>query len=82
MHHRGRGSDCGHQARFARENGYIESFNAPLRDDLLDGEIFYTVKEAAQLGGETADALTSSPDQSVGTGQPRFTRHNLIGASF
>ena len=24
------------------ENGYIESFNARLRDELLDGEIFYS----------------------------------------
>lgn len=28
------------------ENGYVESFNACLRDELLDGEIFYTLKEA------------------------------------
>jgi transposase InsO family protein len=28
------------------ENGYIESFNARLRDELLDGEIFYTLKVA------------------------------------
>ena len=28
------------------ENGYIESFNARLRDELLDGEIFYTLNEA------------------------------------
>ena len=28
------------------ENGYIESFNARLRDELLEGEIFYTLKEA------------------------------------
>jgi len=28
------------------ENGYSESFNARLRDELLDGEIFYTLKEA------------------------------------
>ena len=28
------------------ENGYIESFNARLRDELLDGEIFYSLKEA------------------------------------
>ena len=27
------------------ENGYIESFNARLRDELLDGEIFYTLRE-------------------------------------
>jgi len=27
-------------------NGYIESFNACLRDELLNGEIFYTLREA------------------------------------
>ncbi len=27
------------------ENGYIECFNARLRDELLNGEIFYTLKE-------------------------------------
>lgn len=28
------------------ENGYIESFNGKLRDELLNGEVFYTLKEA------------------------------------
>jgi len=28
------------------ENGYIESFNGKLRDDILDRELFYSVKEA------------------------------------
>jgi transposase InsO family protein len=28
------------------ENGFVESFNARLRDELLDGEIFYTLREA------------------------------------
>ena len=28
------------------ENGYVESFNARLRDELLDGEIFYSLREA------------------------------------
>ena len=28
------------------ENGYVESFNALFRDELLNGEIFYTLKEA------------------------------------
>jgi transposase InsO family protein len=28
------------------ENGYCESFNGKLRDELLDGEIFYTLHEA------------------------------------
>jgi hypothetical protein len=26
--------------------GYIESFNGRLRDELLDGEIFYSLREA------------------------------------
>jgi transposase InsO family protein len=28
------------------ENGYCESFNGKLRDELLNGEIFYSIKEA------------------------------------
>ena len=28
------------------ENGYCESFNGELRDELLNGEIFYTLKKA------------------------------------
>ena len=31
------------------ENGYIESFNGKLRDELLDGEIFYTLREVQVL---------------------------------
>lgn len=31
------------------ENGYIESFNGRLRDELLNGEIFFTLKEAQVL---------------------------------
>jgi transposase InsO family protein len=31
------------------ENGYVESFNGKLRDELLDREIFYTVTEAKVL---------------------------------
>ena len=31
------------------ENGYCESFNARFRDELLNGEIFYTLKEAQIL---------------------------------
>ncbi len=31
------------------ENGYNESFNGKLRDELLDGEIFYTLREAQVL---------------------------------
>ena len=31
------------------ENNYIESFNEKLRDELLNGEIFYTLQEAKIL---------------------------------
>jgi transposase InsO family protein len=31
------------------ENGYVESFNGRMRDELLDREIFYTLKEAKHL---------------------------------
>jgi transposase InsO family protein len=31
------------------ENGYIESFNGKLRDELLNGEIFTTLQEAKML---------------------------------
>ena len=28
------------------ENGYVESFNARLRDELVNGEVFYSLREA------------------------------------
>ena len=31
------------------ENGYVESFNGKLRDELLDREIFFTLKEVQVL---------------------------------
>jgi len=31
------------------ENGYVESFNGKLRDEMLNGEIFYTLREAKVL---------------------------------
>jgi transposase InsO family protein len=36
------------------ENCYIESFNARLRDELLDGEIYYSLKEASDRDREQA----------------------------
>ena len=35
-------------------NGFCESFNGTLRDNLLDGEIFYSLKEAQIIVGEKA----------------------------
>src|SRR5207237_3123818 len=46
MDHSGRGKDRLHTPGSPWENGYIESFNARLRDELLNGEIFYTLREA------------------------------------
>ena len=56
------------------ENGYIESFNARLRNELLDGEIFYTLEEVrltsgwwreqdppAQCSGQSPTDTTSDP---------------------
>lgn len=42
---------CGAQTMYIEpgspwENGYIEAFNSRMRDELLDGEIFYTLQEA------------------------------------
>ena len=34
------------------ENGFCESFNGTFRDNLLDGEIFYNLKEAQIIVGE------------------------------
>ena len=31
------------------ENGYFESFNGKLKDELLNGEIFYSLREAQVL---------------------------------
>ena len=31
------------------ENGYCESFNGKLRDELLNGEVFYSLKEVQIL---------------------------------
>ena len=41
------------------ENGYVESFNGKLRDELLDREIFYTLPEAATV--MCAGVSSSSP---------------------
>ena len=39
------------------ENGFIESFNARLRDELLDGEIFYSLAEAQDRRRKLATPL-------------------------
>ena len=49
------------------ENGYCESFNGKLRDELLNGEIFYTLREAQILIGRWRDHYnTVRPHSSTG----------------
>jgi putative transposase len=49
------------------ENGYIESFNGKLRDELLNGEIFYTLKEAQVIIERwRTDYNTHRPHSSLG----------------
>ncbi len=53
------------------ENGYNESFNAKLRDELLDREIFYTLKEAkAMIERWRHEYNTVRPHSSLGYRPP------------
>jgi transposase InsO family protein len=53
------------------ENGYVESFNGKLRDELLNGELFYTLHEAQVLverGGQWYNG--HSPHSALGYRPP------------
>ena len=53
------------------ENGYVESFNGKLRDELLNGEIFYTLREAKVLiEGWRRHYNTVRPHSSLGYRPP------------
>jgi putative transposase len=53
------------------ENGYCESFNGTLRDELLNGEIFYGVKEAQVLVNQWVHHYnTTRPHSSLGYKPP------------
>ena len=53
------------------ENGYVESFNGKLRDELLDGEIFYTLHEAKVIIGRwRREYNTIRPHSSLGYRPP------------
>jgi putative transposase len=61
------------------ENGFIESFNGKLRDELLNGEIFYTLREAKVLINRWRTHYnTARPHSSLGYRPPapetRITR--------
>ena len=50
------------------ENGYIESFNGKLRDELLNGEIFTTLEEAKVLTEVWRRDRSSQPHPNSGCG--------------
>ncbi len=53
------------------ENGYCESFNANLKDELLDGEIFYSLREAQTIiGSWRRHYNTKRPHSTLGQQQP------------
>ena len=53
------------------ENGYVESFNGKLRDELLNGEIFYTLTEARVLVERWRNEYnTKRPHSSLGYRPP------------
>jgi transposase InsO family protein len=53
------------------ENGYVESFNGKLRDELLNGEIFYTLTEAKVLIEKWRNEYnTKRPHSSLGYRPP------------
>ena len=49
------------------ENGFIESFNARLRDELLNGEIFYTLKEAQIVVESCAQKIPRIAEHTMNT---------------
>ncbi len=59
------------------ENGYIESFNGKLRDELLNGEIFYTLREAkVMIERWRIDYNTIRPHSSLGYRPPAPAAHS------
>lgn len=53
------------------ENGYCESFNSKLRDEFLNGEIFYSMKELRVLAGRwRVHYNTIRPHSSLGYKPP------------
>ena len=69
------------------ENGYVESFNGKLRDELLDREVFYTLLEVQVLTGQYRRTYNRvRPHSSLGyrppvpeTIQPPDLVHELLG---
>ena len=61
------------------QNGYIESFNGRMRDELLNESLFIDLDQARQLiGAWVADYNTARPHSSLGYKTPAAYADNLI----
>ena len=61
------------------ENGYVESFNGKLRDELLDREIFYTLQEVQVLTERTdRPTMASGHTARWATGHRHLRRSWLV----
>ena len=61
------------------ENGYCESFNAKLRDECLNGEIFYSLKEAQiVIQGWRKQYNTVRPHSALGYRPPAPGAYNPV----
>lgn len=64
------------------ENGYVESFNGKLRDELLNGEIFYTLREAKIMIERWRDEYNRvRPHSSLGYRPPAPETRSPLGAA-
>jgi putative transposase len=67
------------------QNGYIESFNGRMRDELLNESLFYSLDQARQIiGAWAADYNNARPHSSLGYKTPAAfagTLDALKGAS-
>ena len=52
------------------ENGFCESFNSTLREEFLNGKIFYSIKELHKAQGRRVPCNTVRPHSSLGYRPP------------
>jgi putative transposase len=63
------------------ENGYCESFNGKLRDECLNGEIFYSLKEAQIVIEQwRVEYNTRRPHSALGYRPPVPAAYSPVGA--
>ena len=70
-----------HRARSPWENGYCESFNGKLRDECLNGKIFYFAEGGTDSDGEVARGIQHG-EAALGAGlQATSAANNLAEAT-